>query len=233
MSKFKDISTIPISVLNVLNPFVQKAADIFERVPFEEGYIKYQGKGINKNFYFSIIACEGDSKGVIISVEFKPSSINSAEKTGRNISEKQLDTFLKNWYDLLCQYLEHEKTFSEPERFSKITEEFYSEFNFVNDEENEFFSIPEMVRIDSTLEQLENWVDENEGKFLPVLYQQIKREIIETQEGLHENTKGWIAKRVAKIYAQILKQGPRFLKETAVEVAKATIAEIMKTKMIG
>ena len=30
-----------------------------------------------------------------------------------------------------------------------------------------------------------------------------------------------------------MKQGPRLLKETAVEVLKATVAEVIKTKLIG
>ena len=39
--------------------------------------------------------------------------------------------------------------------------------------------------------------------------------------------------QLARIQAKILKQGPKFLKETGVEIVKSVVFEYINTKMLG
>ena len=233
MSNFKNIRSIPISVLEVIKTFKEKDGSLFEQIPYESGYIQFQGTGKNESLYLKIDSHELKGGEISVLVTVKPSSVNIPSESKRWVNVKNFDTAFSNWCELLKKYNELSDVFEDQDRLNNIADQFFSEFEFTNDEEDKFFTVPELVKIDTTIEQLENWIEDNQQQFLPVLYDQIKREISDTKEGLTENSKGWIAKKIAKIQALIMKQGPRLLKETAVEVLKATVAEVIKTKLIG
>jgi hypothetical protein len=232
MDRIKDITKIPITVLEVLKEYLEKEDKLFERVEHKSGFIKYQGKGINKDFYFAINKYELRNPELIIEMEQKPASSNNPEFTRKMVTVAKLNSQLSNWCILLKKYQELSQTFIDNSRFDKIVDEFYHEFNVSEDEEQEYFTVNESIKIDETIDQLNNWVDTNKDYFLPVIYEQVKKEISETQEGLAENTKGWIIRKISKIRATIMKQGPRFLKDTAVEVVKGVIIDLVNGKLI-
>lgn len=233
MSKLNDITKIPIQVLNILTNYVDLEDKLFERVATEQELIKYVGKGINNSAYFSIISYQITNSKVILNIEYSPSSEMNTKKLNTNVVASGLDAILKKWTNLLSKYVELSEVFMESKRFSEIIDEIYDSFDVPIEQENEYFTVDELVKIDTTIDALDKWIEAEKENFLPVLYKKIKTELDETRGGLAEKTKGWIVKKVSKILGVIVKQSPRFIKGTAVEVLKLTLAEVIKTRLIG
>ena len=229
----ENLTKAPLVVLDAIRPFVELKSKLFVRVPTEKGYLKFEGTGICKDLYFTFIQHESKGTEFNMLIQICPYNKNFPGPKDTWISFKNLNATFDQWVKALESYHDHGIAFGNYARESKLEEEIYADFEPIEETKDDSISVNDLVRIDENLEQLKLWIEENKTAFLPVIYEAIKSEIQFTQQNLTESSKSELAKKVSKIFAKIMKNGPRFLKETAVETLKASVAEIVKAKLLG
>ena len=232
MSKYSKITDIPLIVLSTIEPYFKEKNKNFERVEAENHYVFFKGLGINNNCFFSIDDHEIKSDKLSLLISYQPCSNLNPDKFQRWLNPEQLKQHFNQWIQLLKQYENMSQVFQTNSNENRFTYEFFQEFEFVNDEE-ELLNANEIIKLDNTFETLKEKLLEYKETFLLEAYNEIQEEIDKTQKELTTISKKGLAYKISKIQALIFKQGPKFLKETGIEIVKAVIVEVIKNKLLN
>ena len=233
MARIHDITKIPIVALVALKPYMELTDKNFGRIENEEYYLYFKGLKTTESCFFGVQMHEVKNNTVAFLITMQPTSIIDPNKTDRWMNEASLKVNFEIWTKLLETYQEMSSLFQTDKKEKQFTDEFFQEFTFVDDEDAESgFSLNQIIELDKRLDAFKIKLLEEASTFLPEALNEIQNEIEITQDGLVNNSKRWFAMQLSKIQAKILKQGPRFLKETGVEFLKSVVFEYINTKML-
>jgi hypothetical protein len=233
MSKLPKITDNSIAAWEALKSYFIAEDKLFEKINDDENFISFRGKGIINDCYFSIVNQELKSDKISFLIKQKPTSVNNPNESQVWLTPEQLKGTFGQWITFLKKYEELSQIFKQDEVLEdRFTQDFFQEFEYIDDDAT-ILSVQDILKLDNTFEILKVKLLEYKDTFVIETYNEIQEEIEKTQKELTTISKKGLAYKISKIQALIFKQGPKFLKETGVDIVKAVIVEIIKVKMIG
>ena len=226
MIKKKDL---PLVILKVLEPFVNLKNDKYEVLKSNDILLHIIDKDPNSNFHFKLLKFEKSSTNnsfKFLMSKCPRSSTNPDVYQGWIDISSSVAQF-EDWSNLLNEY-ETINYFEDPITKS-FQEEFYSEFEIVDDIDNtKPLNIKQILLLDSYLENVESKLVEFLDEENSIEIQDIQKQIITLRENLTNKSKKWVVEKLTTIWAKIAKQGTKFVKEFLSETKKEVIKQGVK-----
>lgn len=220
MSKKKDI---PLVVHEILEPFVLKKGEHFTIDYNSNTLLKFVDTEIGSDFYFEINKFEGD----VISLIIKPIDKSTINGQSIQIDSKKLGIYFNNWISILEQYQNVKSVFDDP-ILKSFQEEYFSEFEILEDEKEKPLENNKILLLDKYLENISIELENHKTEINKNKIDEIQSDINLFQENLTSQNKLEIAKNFSKILAKIKKLGTKFLKEFITEGKKQIISKGIK-----
>ena len=227
----KDLPVTALQALNRLNVQLEKIAqsqeDLVERTFNDSNLVCYSDIDANSTFKFELKNIELSKETPIFTVELSPSSNISNDLKDFRTGEKQILQQFSNCIGRLGVY-ERTNLTSEEEFFRKYKEEFYTEFEIIDeDAETTTFELKQQLFLDQYLEHMEN-------KLLPaakddIEIQAVVSDVQELRQNLGKETKKKVIKRFSSIFAKLRKSSVKLLGEFYTEAKK----ELFKRMITG
>ncbi|WP_432672941.1 hypothetical protein [Flavobacterium sp. SM2513] len=218
---------IPLELLEMLEPFVNKNGRIFEAINPDNFLLKFIDKDDKSEFYFNVEEYKMDQNFLLL-VDYKPKNKQSTINRRTWIKSATLETIFANWLELLDGYEKVKTVFDDPilEAFSN---EYFTDFEIIEEDADiNPFSINQIILLDGHLDNIQKKI----GKFITEEnkseIEQIKVDVQDLRNNLTKKPKTWVIKKLSNIWAQITKQGPQLLKEFLSETKKFVIKEGVK-----
>ncbi|MDZ4329641.1 MAG: hypothetical protein U0945_03545, partial [Flavobacterium sp.] len=160
--------------------------------------------------------------------DWKPMNSNTVSNKQMWIKANLLETYFKNWIDLLRAY-ENVKTIYDDPIIEAFADEYYTEFEIIDDDANEKpFKTKQILLLNDHLEDIQNRIGEFINEENKTEIQEIISDVIELKANLSKKSKKWVIKNLSLVWAKITKQGPVFMKEFLSETSKFVIKEGVK-----
>jgi hypothetical protein len=226
MRKKKDI---PLVILQALEPFVNDKGEKFEIVNPGKSLLKVVDKEPGSNFHFTIEHHEKKTDGTYqLLMSKSPTNAMDNNEFRFWIKIENINKEFSEWIAILEQY-ESIKSFYDDKIINGFQEEFYAEFEILEEEEDFPLKTKQILLLDQYLEELGEKLQEyvNEQNALEI--SAIQEEIILLRENLTVKSKKWILKNLTKIWGSIAKRGTKFIKEFLTEAKKELIKQGVKS----
>jgi hypothetical protein len=220
---------IPLQVLETIEPYVNKKGSMFESIEPSNFLLKFIDKDIESDFYFNVESYKIDSAFQLL-IDWKPFNKQSIENKRIWIHANQLENSFNDWLNLLKGYETVKTVFDDP-ILKAFEDEYYSEFEIVDDEEVDVkpFSPKQILQLDEYLETIQNRIDEFQTNENNAEIECIKSKIEELRNNITKQSRKWVVKQLSNLWAQITKQGPKLMKEFLSEEKKHMIKEGVKS----
>lgn len=220
---------IPLQVLETIEPYINRKDLVFESILPNDFLLKFIDKDIKSDFYFNVESYKLESAFELL-IDRKPFDKQSVTNKRTWIKANQLDSHFNEWINLLKRYETVKTVFDDP-ILKAFEDEYYSEFEFVNDEEADVkpFSPKQILQLDEYLETIQNRIDEFQTNENNAEIECIKSKIEELRNNITKQSKKWVVKQLSNLWAQITKQGPKLMKEFLSEEKKHIIKEGVKS----
>lgn len=218
---------IPLEVLQILEPFIQKKREIFDVVEPQSSLLRFVDKDPNSDFYFHIIEFKNENE-LLLLIDKKPANSKTTANERHWSRAVDLESFFTKWVELLNGYESVKSIFDDP-ILEAFANEYYSDFEII-DEDAEIipFSTKQILLLDEHLEYIETEIEKFQTENNKNEIQQIKKEVIELRENLTKKSKKWVVKNLSQVWGKLAKQGPKFIKEFLSEVKKEAIKQGVK-----
>lgn len=218
----------PLAVLEALKGFVHRRGETFEIINPDNMLLKVIDNDEKSSFYFNIEGYEKQQTAFKLLMDRKPKSNVNNGNYRTWIDVKDLENQFSLWLGLLDGYNNIESFFDDPILKSFATE-FYSEFEFIDDEAQiNPLTVTQVLLLDKHLEYIELNIENLSTEKNKEQLNEIKKDVIELRENLIK-PKAWVGKKLSIIWGKIAKQGPKFIKEFLVEGKKQLIIESVKS----
>nr|WP_315419942.1 hypothetical protein [uncultured Pedobacter sp.] len=225
MRKKKDL---PLIILQALEPFVIQKGEKFEVVDPGKSLLKVVDKEPGSNFHFTIELHEKKSDGTyqLLMSTAPTSSMDNADCRAW-IKIDSINKQFSNWIEMLDKY-DNIKSFFDDKIVNGFQQEFYAEFEVLEEEEDFPLKTKQILLLDEYLEELGGKLQEyvNEQNINEI--STIQDEIILLRENLTTKSKEWVLKNLTKIWGSVAKQGTKFIKELLTESKKELIKQGIK-----
>lgn len=220
---------LPLSVLKALEPFVGLQGQFFTIEDPGKNLLHAKDKDPSSKFYYAIEKCEIANDGrEIYSINFAPKDEKDVRATAVRILRDDLTQSFNTWVLSLENYDKVKSFFDDPV-LQSYQAEFVSNYEFLDeDADTDPLPINQIILLDNFLEDVGRRLlgmanDTNREEI-----QTIAAEIVELRENLSTRSKKWIVEKMSKVYAQIAKQGVKFIKEFWDEGKKEIIKTVVK-----
>jgi hypothetical protein len=220
MVKKKDI---PLVVHEILEPFVLKKGKHFTIDYNSNALLKFVDTEIGSDFYFEINKFEKD----VITIIIKPFDKSTINGSSVEINSKNLGAYFNNWISILEQYQKVKTVFDDP-ILKSFQEEYFSEFEILEDEKEKPLKNNQILLFDEYLENLFLGLEKHKTELNKTKIDEIQYEINSLQENLTSQNKIEIVEKFSKILAKIKKLGTNFLKEFITEGKKQIVSKGIK-----
>lgn len=229
MKKKKDL---PLVILKSLQPFVNLKGEKFEKLEQEENLLKVIDKDEESNFHFTIEDYKKAQNGRYhFLMSRSPTNQNERGEVKNWVEISQLETQFQSWLRLLEEYENVESFFDDP-IIRSFTEEFYSEFEIIDDDADKNpLNTKQILLLDSYLEDITKRLSDFSTETNSHEIADLQKNIIELRNNLTNNSKKWVVERLSNIWAKIAKQGTNFIKEFLSESKKEVIKRGVKGMM--
>lgn len=227
MRKKKDL---PLAILKALEPYVNLRGEKFDVIESKENLLNVIDKDINSGFHFTIAKYEKSSNTNTyrLLISRRPSSEHDNGSYSAWIEISGLTKQFDYWLKLLNDF-ENSKSFFDDPITTAYKEEFYSEFEIIDDDAGTNpLNTKQILLLDSYLETVENKLTEFTNETNTQDIQEIKEEILLLRENLTKKSKKWVVSKLTTIWAIIAKQGTKFIKEFLSESKKEIIKQGVK-----
>ena len=199
---------IPLKVLEILEPFVIKESKFYKIDYNSNSLLRFIDKDNNSDFYFEINKFEKD----LITLIIKPYNKGTVNGNSAIIQSKDLGAYFSNWISILENYEKIKSVYDDP-IINSFEEEFFSDFEILDDDKNKPLENNKILLLDEYLENLSNGLEKHKTEENKRRIEEIQENIILLQENLTNNTRQEIAEKISKIFAKIKKLGTKYLKE--------------------
>jgi len=226
MRKKKDL---PLIILQALEPFVDQKGERFEVVDPGKSLLKVIDKEPDSSFHFTIELHEKKGDGTYQLLMSKaPRNILDNCEYRLWIKIDSVNKQFSEWIAMLEQY-ENVKSFYDDKIINGFQEEFYAEFEILEEEEDFPLRTKQILLLDEYLEELGEKLQEYVNEQNVHEINAIQNEIILLRENLTAKSKKWILKNFTKIWGSVAKQGTKFIKEFLTESKKELIKQGVKS----
>jgi hypothetical protein len=218
----------PITALEVLQPFVEKAKDIASPV-VDEKHVLYlvDNDAFDKSDYFFKVIFELD--GGTYRIEMKPYSSDTIIANAYRCQLGEIENFFTIWLDVMRRYKNQPSVHDNPAKYQ--AEYFYNEFKIV-DEDADFapFNPNQIFLLEEYIENYKTNLlilrhDENKESIDKII-----EECNELQDTIYSEPKNKVMNAFAKIWGKTVttlkKEGKDFIKEAWQEFKKDIIGKL-------
>ena len=213
--KKTDLPLVLLQSLNRLNVQLPKLAEetdgLVTKTFSDNNLICFEYADEDSGFQFELIKLELSNSTPIISFQISPSSNINNDKSVKRLQEKEVVANFQNWLGWLKVYEKSNLT-EEDEFLKKYQEEFYTEFEIVDEDANTSpFSVEQQLFLDQYLAYVET-------KLIPqakdnVEIAEIIIDVKLLREDLGRETKKNISKKFSSIFAKLRKSSIKLLGE--------------------
>lgn len=217
---------VPLLVLEALEKYVHLKGENFEVIQQKDTLLKVVDKDEDSDFYFSVVNFRSENSFKLL-IDFKPSSKTNTGNTQTWIEGKALDNYFKTWTELLRQYDSINSFFDDP-IVKSFADEYYAEFEILDDDANEPLRSRQILLLDNYLEFIESNIERFQTDQNRENVQEIKAEVVSLRSNITNKSKQWIVKKLSKIWGKLTKEGVKFMKEFISEAKKKAIQEGIK-----
>ncbi len=228
MLKTKNVKKkIPLQVLEIIEPYVNKNGEIFESIDPSDFLLKFIDKDANSDFHF-IVETFKNENGFQLLINWKPANKQTTSNKKIWVKSEQLDSYFNNWLKLLDGYNNVKTVFDDP-ILEAFADEYFTEFEIL-DEDSDIkpFSTKQALLLDTHLESIQLQIEKFQTQENKTEIEQIKKDVEVLRNNLTRKSKKWVLKHVSIIWAQITKQGPKLMKEFLSETKKHALKEGIK-----
>lgn len=222
---------IPLAILKALEDFVNLKGNKFEIVDPKSHLLKAVDKDEDSSFHFTILEYKKATNSGTFQffMDRSPRNQNDPGAYQGWVEITNLQAQFTVWIELLDQY-ENVNSFFDDPILNSFSEEFFSEFEFIEEEnaETKPLNTKQILLLDEYLETVNSKIEEfrNDGNFLEI--EEIKADISELTENLSNKPKAWVVRKLTRIWAKMAKQGIQFIKEFLTESKKEAIKQGIK-----
>ncbi|AEA42968.1 hypothetical protein [Fluviicola taffensis] len=214
---------IPLLVHEFIEPFLDRKGKNFLNIDPDKFMIRFIDKDPGSDFYFNVEEFRLD-KGFQLLIDWKPLDKQNVANKRMWIAASALDQFLSKWLELLDGYDKVKTVFDDP-IVESYSEDFFSEFELIDEDEEQPVTIKQALLIDEHLDSITNRIDTfiNDKNELQII--EIKKDIQDLKENLTTQSKKTILKSLTRIWGKIAKQGIPLIKEFLTEAKKQIIKQ--------
>ena len=223
MTKKYKKKKVPYIVLKTLEPYTNKTGEYF--IPDDPGdfLIRFIDKDLESDFYFNIEEFKMEGKLQLL-IDRKPEHDQTTNNKRHWIEGKTLDHYFNLWTTLLKKYENIPSIFDDP-YVKSFQEEYYAEFELVDEEKDKPLKSKQVLLLDEHLEYLEKGLEKYKNDENSEEISKIEANISELRNNLTKRSKEWIVSSLSRIWAEISKQGPKFIKGILTEAKKQAITQ--------
>ena len=223
----KNIKNLPIVVLQALKEFinsVDKKKNRLCHIADQESFlVRFVDNDLSSGFYFNIE--RHDTNGLLVG--YKPMNASQTADHRRYSSLGEIANIFSGWYDCLIAYDELSDFYDDP-FLKKFEEEFLTDINLNEQAQNEPLTLKQILFLEEFLSKIESEITKYQNQINTKQIEEISQEAIYIQSQLGKQTKGWHAKRISKLFAKIVQEGPGILKDIFKEVGKEIMLQGVK-----
>ncbi|WP_435263878.1 hypothetical protein [Tenacibaculum sp. nBUS_03] len=211
----KDLPLILLQTLNRINDQLTKIGDnnvsLISKIYTERKLIRFDDIDKTSDFKFELIRLELSKGSPIFSIDVSPSSIQSNERVVKSRNEKQVIDEFQKWIGWL-KIFEKSSLTPEDELVKKYQEEFYTEFEIVDEDANtSTFSTEQQIFIDKYLNYMEIKLLSESEQNSEIL--EIIEDVKVLRSELGKSTKKKVVTKFSKIFAKLRKSSVKLLRE--------------------
>lgn len=222
---------IPLTVLELLEPFLLKGNNRVKLINPNGFLMKFIDTDDTSDFYYNIEQYKIERGSIHLLIDRKPRSMDTVESYKTWIESKTFEQNFKAWAMYIDRYEQIKTIYDDPIE-TKYQEEFYSEFEIIDEDADKYsFNLEQQLWIDSYLDKvllaIEIHVEFKEDKGI----QEIKKNTQDLKNNLTILSKKEIVQKLSKIWAKTRKHGLIFLKEIYIEVRSELIKQIIQAQL--
>lgn len=221
---------IPLSVLELLEPYLKKGNDKIALIPPGGFLMKFVDVEDSSDFYFNIEQSQFESGILKLLIDRKPKNKDITGNYRTWLDAKVLDSYFKEWVSFIDGYEKINSVYDDPIE-KKYQKEFYSEFEIIDDDANySSFNLEQQIWIDGYLDKIIIALDkhvEQDDKDI----EEIKTTAIQLKSDLTKLTKKVIIQKLSLIWSKARKHGLAILKEVYIEFRKELIKQLIQGQL--
>ncbi len=223
---------IPLAILEVLQPIIDKNLDLIKPVKYEDGISHLVDNDENSDFYFKVIRQEMSNGKNGYVVEYKPTNKDNVKANSLWTDIKDINSYITEWLNIISSYNALHTIYDDPILKSN-QERFEKEFNLVDeDAKTSSFELKQLLFLEDYLDTTKSKLSilkEKANEQTAIEIEELEIEVTEIKADLTKQTKQQIFKRLTKFWAKAQKTGLEVIKEVLINVT----AEITKQLLLG
>ncbi|MFC4818631.1 hypothetical protein [Flavobacterium sp. GCM10023249] len=214
---------LPIEILKVLEKYVSIHGEKYIKIQDPESLLKFIDIDEESSFFFCLNLYQNEK----FIISYKPYNRSNVDLYKISIKPNELDGHFKLWINLLDEYANTKSIFDDP-ILKFYEEEFYAEFEILEDEKEKPLDNNQILFLDDYLENLDKGLEKYKIEGNKIRIENIQKEIKQLQETLTEKNKEQVVTSFSKILAKVKKLGVKYLKEFITEGTKQVISTTIK-----
>lgn len=223
---------IPLSVLELFEPYLVKGINSIRLVKPESGLLKFIDADEKSDFYFFIEQSKLENNHLMLLLDKKPRSKEIVTNYKTWINSSTLENFFKEWVEYIDRYNNIKTIYDDPIE-KKYQDEFYAEFEIIDEDADlNSFDLSQQIWIDSYLEKIVLAIEskyDSENNIADL--QELKNSALQLKIELTKLSKKIIIKRLSEIWAKARKHGLEILKEIYIEFRKELIKQLIQGQL--
>lgn len=227
MRKKKDL---PLVILKSLEPYVNLRGEKFEVIDPKDNLLHIIDKDLESPFHFIIEKYRLDNEKYYFLMTTSPIDDNDNRAWTVWVEIGGLSKEFEGWIGWLDEYEKVNSFFDDPITKS-FKEEFYAEFEIIEEEAGEPLKTVQVLLLDAYLESVDKKLEELTNEQNSSHLQEIRAEVNLLRENLTSKSKKWVVNKLTTIWAKIARQGTKFIKEFLTESKKELIKQGIKGLM--
>lgn len=224
------IKTLPVKVVEELQPFLQERSDYFIIANPNESYLlKYLDVDNKSSFFFEITTYNIHNGAISFQIKHRPGSEVTINAEPFYIQASQVSAFLKKWESILKKYAVLQNPYNYDPIVKQYEEEYYSDFEIIEDNADiHSFNEQQQLFIDKYLEHIIVKLEKAKAEYDNKDIEEIKKDVDELRNEQTKLTKRQVIKKLSHIWAKTRKLSIKLLKEITNEAIKETIKAMVK-----
>lgn len=227
----KSKKQVPLEVLSILEQFLLIPMEKCQIIEPENFLIKIKDNDRNSDFYYNIVQHNLENGILKLLVDLKPQDRTTINNKESWIDARSLSSHFNTWLSILEGYDSVKTVYDDPIE-QKYQEEFYSEFEIIDDDAAvNGFSLTQQMWLDSYLTNVIHVLDQHISNESDETINEIKEDVKVLRNNLTKLTKQRVIQALSKIWAKVRKHGLQLLKEIYIEAKSELIKQLIEIQI--
>jgi hypothetical protein len=223
---------IPLAILEVLQPIIDKNLDLVQPIKFEEGIFHLVDNDESSDFYFKVLRQEASNNKSGYVIEYKPTSKDNVKSVAHWTELNKINDYITEWLKIIGSYNAIQTIYDDP-IIKSNQERIEREFNLVDDDaKTSSFDLKQLLFLEDYLETAKSkllTLKEDADEATKIEIEELEIEATKIKADLTKQTKYQIFKRLTKFWAKAQKTGLEVIKELFISVT----TELTKQLLLG